>query len=198
GGTSTDVSHYAGEFERNAETVVAGVRLRAPMLAINTVAAGGGSICRFDGADPGPACYRRGGPLTITDCNLMLGKLLPEHFPAIFGAEGDQPLDRTVVEAKFSALAAEIAAATGDRRDPRQVAEGFVDIANATMANAIKQISIERGYNVAEYTLCCFGGAGGQHACGVADALGIERILIHPLAGVLSAYGIGVADRRAI
>jgi 5-oxoprolinase (ATP-hydrolysing) len=209
GGTSTDVSHYAGEFERDAETVIAGVKLRAPMLAINTVAAGGGSICRFDGAryrvgpesagaDPGPACYRRGGPLTITDCNLMLGKLRPEHFPALFGPAGDQPLDREVVERKFAALADEIAAATGDRRRPAEVAEGFVAIANAAMANAIKQISIERGYDVTQYTLCCFGGAGGQHACGVADALGIERISIHPLAGVLSAYGIGVADRRAI
>ena len=209
GGTSTDVSHCAGEFERNTETMIAGVKLRAPMLAINTVAAGGGSICRFDGtryrvgpesagAQPGPACYRRGGPLTITDCNLMLGKLQPEHFPAIFGSGGDQPLDRAVVEQKLAVLAEEIAAATGDRRSPVEVAEGFVAIANATMANAIKQISIERGYDVTEYTLCCFGGAGGQHACGVADALGIERILIHPLAGVLSAYGIGVADRRAI
>jgi len=209
GGTSTDVSHYAGEFERNAETVIAGVKLRAPMLAINTVAAGGGSICRFDGtryrvgpesagADPGPACYRRGGPLTITDCNLMLGKLRPEHFPAIFGAAGDQPLDHDAVKQKFATLAEEIAAATGDDRSAAEVAEGFIAIANATMANAIKQISIERGYDVTEYTLCCFGGAGGQHACGVADALGIERIFIHPLAGVLSAYGIGVADRRAI
>jgi 5-oxoprolinase (ATP-hydrolysing) len=209
GGTSTDVSHHAGEFERNPETTIAGVRLRAPMLAINTVAAGGGSICRFDGAryrvgpesagaEPGPACYRRGGPLTITDCNLMLGKLQPAHFPAIFGPGGDQPLDRGVVEQKLAALADEIAAATGDRCSPERVAEGFIEIANATMANAIKQISIERGYDVTEYTLCCFGGAGGQHACGVADALGIERILIHPLAGVLSAYGIGIADRRAI
>ncbi|HEY1506996.1 MAG TPA: hydantoinase/oxoprolinase family protein, partial [Stellaceae bacterium] len=209
GGTSTDVSHYAGEFERNAETLIAGVKLRAPMLAINTVAAGGGSICRFDGtryrvgpesagADPGPACYRRGGPLTVTDCNLMLGKLRPEHFPAIFGSAGDQSLDRAVVEKKFAALADEIAAAAGNRRSATEVAEGFVAIANTTMANAIKQISIERGYDVTAYTLCCFGGAGGQHACGVADALGIERILIHPLAGVLSAYGIGVADRRAI
>ena len=208
GGTSTDVSHYAGEFERNAETVIAGVKLRAPMLAINTVAAGGGSICRFDGtryrvgpesasADPGPACYRRGGALTVTDCNLMLGKLRPEHFPAIFGPAGDQPLDRQVVEEKFARLADEIATATGDRRSAVAVAEGFIAIANATMANAIKQISIERGYNVTEYTLGCFGGAGGQHACGVADALGIERIFIHPLAGVLSAYGIGVADQRA-
>ncbi len=209
GGTSTDVSHYAGAFERNPETTIGGVKLRAPMLAINTVAAGGGSICRFDGAryrvgpesagaDPGPACYRRGGPLTITDCNLMLGKLQPAYFPALFGPNGDAPLDRAAVEQKFAALAGDIAAATGDRRTPQRVAEGFVAIANATMANAIKQISIERGYDVTEYALCCFGGAGGQHACGVADALGIERIVIHPLAGVLSAYGIGVADRRAI
>ena len=209
GGTSTDVSHYAGEFERNPETTIAGVKLRAPMLAINTVAAGGGSICRFDsaryrvgpesaGADPGPACYRRGGPLTVTDCNLMLGKIQAAHFPAIFGPGGDQPLDRGIVEQKLAALAGEITAATGDRRTPLQVAEGFVAIAVATMAKAIKQISIERGYDVTEYTLCCFGGAGGQHACGVADALGIERVVIHPLAGVLSAYGIGIADCRAI
>jgi 5-oxoprolinase (ATP-hydrolysing) len=209
GGTSTDVSHYAGAFERNPETTIAGVRLRAPMLAINTVAAGGGSICRFDGAryrvgpqsagaDPGPACYRRGGPLTITDCNLMLGKLQPAYFPAIFGPGGDQPLDRGVVERKLAGLADEIAIVTGDRGSPEQVAAGFIEIANATMANAIKQISIERGHDVTEYTLCCFGGAGGQHACGVADALGIERISIHPLAGVLSAYGIGVADRRSV
>ena len=209
GGTSTDVSHYADTFERNAETTIAGIRLRVPMLAINSVAAGGGSICRFDGAryrvgpesagaDPGPACYRRGGPLTITDCNLMLGKLQPAHFPAIFGAEGNAPLDRDVVVRRFATLADEIGAASGDRRSPEEVAEGFVQIVNTTMANAIKQISIERGHDVTEYALCCFGGAGGQHACGVADALGIERIVIHPLAGVLSAYGIGIADRRAI
>jgi 5-oxoprolinase (ATP-hydrolysing) len=209
GGTSTDVSHYAGTYERDFETMVAGVRLRAPMMHINTVAAGGGSICGFDGAryrvgpdsagaDPGPACYRRGGPLTITDCNVMLGKLVPRLFPKIFGPQGDQSLDRDVVEKKFAELAAAIERATGNRRSPVQVAEGFVEIAIANMANAIKQISIERGYDVTEYTLCCFGGAGGQHACLVADALGMIRVYIHPLAGVLSAYGMGLADLRSI
>ena len=209
GGTSTDVSHYAGEFERSFETVVAGVRMRAPMMNINTVAAGGGSICFFDGAryrvgpesagaDPGPACYRRGGPLTVTDCNLMLGKLQPKFFPALFGPSGDQPLDQAIVEQKFATLADEIATKTRNRRTPQEVAEGFLKIAVENMANAIKQISIERGYDVTEYTLCCFGGAGGQHACLVADALGMTRIYIHPLAGVLSAYGMGLADLRAI
>jgi 5-oxoprolinase (ATP-hydrolysing) len=209
GGTSTDVSHYAGEFERRFETIVAGVRLRAPMLAINTVAAGGGSICFFDGAKyrvgpesaaavPGPACYRRGGPLTVTDCNVMLGKIQPQFFPHVFGPSGDQPLDRDVVVEKFGALAAEITKATGDRRTPEEVAAGFLAIAVENMANAIKQISIERGYDVTEYTLCCFGGAGGQHACLVADALGMKRVYIHPLAGVLSAYGIGLADLRTV
>jgi 5-oxoprolinase (ATP-hydrolysing) len=209
GGTSTDVSHYAGEFERSFETMVAGVRMRAPMMNINTVAAGGGSICFFDGAryrvgpesagaDPGPACYRRGGPLTVTDCNLMLGKLQPQFFPALFGPSGDQPLDRDVVDEKFAALADEIAVKTGNRRTPHEVAEGFLKIAVGNMANAIKQISIERGYDVTEYTLCCFGGAGGQHACLVADALGMTRVYVHPLAGVLSAYGMGLADLRAI
>ncbi len=209
GGTSTDVSHYAGEYERRFETVVAGVRLRAPMMYIHTVAAGGGSICFFDGARyrvgpesaaavPGPACYRNGGPLTVTDCNVMLGKLQPEFFPRVFGPAGDQPLDRAVVAAKFTALAAAIAAATGDKRAPAAVAEGFLRIAVENMANAIKQISIERGYDVTEYTLCCFGGAGGQHACLVADALGMTRVYIHPLAGVLSAYGMGLADLRIL
>jgi 5-oxoprolinase (ATP-hydrolysing) len=209
GGTSTDVSHYAGEYERDFETMVAGVRLRAPMMHINTVAAGGGSICSFDGAryrvgpasagaDPGPACYRRGGPLTITDCNIMLGKLAPRLFPKIFGPQGDQPLDSDIVEQKFAELAATIERATGNRRSPAEVAAGFVEIAVANMANAIKQISIERGYDVTEYTLCCFGGAGGQHACLVADALGMKRVYIHPLAGVLSAYGMGLADLRSI
>ncbi|HXQ52285.1 MAG TPA: hydantoinase B/oxoprolinase family protein [Stellaceae bacterium] len=209
GGTSTDVSHYAGEYERRFETVVAGVRLRAPMMYIHTVAAGGGSICVFDGAKyrvgpesaaavPGPACYRRGGPLTVTDCNVMLGKLQPDFFPRVFGPEGDQALDRDVVAEKFTALAAEIAAATGDRRESRAVAAGFLEIAVENMANAIKQISIERGYDVTEYTLCCFGGAGGQHACLVADALGMKRVYIHPLAGVLSAYGMGLADLRTL
>jgi 5-oxoprolinase (ATP-hydrolysing) len=209
GGTSTDVSHYAGEYERSFETVVAGVRMRAPMMHINTVAAGGGSICSFDGAryrvgpesagaNPGPACYRRGGPLTVTDCNVMLGKLQPEFFPRVFGPNGDQPLDRAVVERKFAELSRKIAAATGNQRSPEAVADGYLRIAVENMANAIKQISIQRGYDVTEYTLCCFGGAGGQHACGVADALGMERVYIHPFAGVLSAYGMGLADLRTL
>ena len=209
GGTSTDVSHYAGEYERSFETVVAGVRMRAPMMHINTVAAGGGSICFFDGAryrvgpesagaNPGPACYRRGGPLTVTDCNVMLGKVQPEFFPHVFGPGGDQPLDRAVVEQKFVELADRIARETGNRRSPQEVADGFLRIAVENMANAIKQISIQRGYDVTEYTLCCFGGAGGQHACPVADALGMKRVYIHPLAGVLSAYGMGLADLRTL
>ncbi len=209
GGTSTDVSHYAGEYERSFETMVAGVRMRAPMMHIHTVAAGGGSICSFDGAryrvgpesagaNPGPACYRRGGPLTVTDCNLMLGKLQPRFFPQVFGPGGDAPLDAEIVERKFAALADEIARATGNRRAPAEVAEGFLRIAVENMANAIKQISIQRGYDVTEYTLCCFGGAGGQHACLVADALGMKRVYIHPFAGVLSAYGMGLADLRAL
>ncbi len=209
GGTSTDVSHYAGEYERSFETQVAGVRLRAPMMQINTVAAGGGSICSFDGARyrvgpdsagaiPGPACYRRGGPLTVTDCNVMLGKVQPRFFPRVFGPNGDQPLDPDAVEREFAALADAIERATGNRRSPAEVADGFVKIAVENMANAIKQISIERGYDVTEYTLCCFGGAGGQHACQVADALGMTRIYIHPLAGVLSAYGMGLADLRSL
>jgi 5-oxoprolinase (ATP-hydrolysing) len=209
GGTSTDVSHYAGEFERSVETLVAGVRMRAPMMQINTVAAGGGSICRFDGAryrvgpesagaNPGPACYRRGGPLTVTDCNVMLGKLQSRFFPALFGPSGREPLDAETVARQFARLADEIAVATGQRPTSEDVAEGFLKIAVENMANAIKQISIERGYDVTEYTLCCFGGGGGQHACLVADALGMRRVYIHPLAGVLSAYGIGVADLRLI
>jgi 5-oxoprolinase (ATP-hydrolysing) len=209
GGTSTDVSHYAGEFERTFETMVAGVRMRAPMMMINTVAAGGGSICFFDGAryrvgpesagaNPGPACYRRGGPLTVTDCNVMLGKLQPEFFPKVFGPHADKMLDRAVVAEKFTELAARIEAATGNRRSPIEVADGFLKIAVENMANAIKQISIQRGYDVTEYTLCCFGGAGGQHACLVADALGMKRVYIHPFAGVLSAYGMGLADLRTL
>ena len=209
GGTSTDVSHYAGAFERTHETMVAGVRMRTPMLSIHTVAAGGGSICRFDGmrlrvgpqsagAIPGPACYRRGGPLTVTDCNLLLGKLQPSFFPPIFGPSGDQPLDTGIVAKKFAALAAEIEAATGKRTSPQEIAEGFLIIAVENMAKAIKQISIERGHDVAFYTLNAFGGAAGQHACLVADSLGISRVMIHPLAGVLSAYGIGLADMRII
>jgi len=209
GGTSTDVTHYDGEYERAFETLVAGVRMRAPMMQIHTVAAGGGSVCVFDGAryrvgpesagaNPGAACYRRGGPLTVTDCNVMLGKLHPDFFPHVFGPGQDEPLDAHVVAEKFDALAAEIEAATGDKRSPQAVADGFLKIAVQNMANAIKKISIERGYDVTEYTLCCFGGAGGQHACLVADALGMTKVFIHPFAGVLSAYGMGLADIRAI
>jgi len=209
GGTSTDVSHYNGEFERAFETEVAGVRMRAPMMYIHTVAAGGGSILHFDGAryrvgpdsagaNPGPACYRKGGPLTVTDCNVMLGKLSPEFFPAVFGPDADQPLDAQIVREKFEALAAEIETATGDKRTPEEVAEGFLFIAIENMANAIKKISVQRGYDVTEYTLCCFGGAGGQHAGMVADALGMNSVFLHPHAGVLSAYGMGLADISAI
>src|SRR5580700_5078216 len=205
GGTSTDVSHYAGEFERQYETEVAGVRMRAPMLSIHTVAAGGGSILHFDGgryqagpdsagADPGPACYGRGGPLTVTDANVLLGRIQPDHFPRVFGPEADQPLDAEITKAKFTELSEQIAADTGDTRGPEEVASGFVEIAVANMANAIKKISVQRGYDVTEYLLNVFGGAGGQHACAVADALGMSKVLIHPLAGVLSAYGIGLAD----
>ncbi|MFP4327340.1 MAG: hydantoinase B/oxoprolinase family protein [Paracoccaceae bacterium] len=210
GGTSTDVSHYAGAYERSFETEVAGVRMRAPMMDIHTVAAGGGSICKFEdgrfqvgpdsaGADPGPACYRRGGPLTVTDCNVMLGKLTPAHFPAVFGPGGDQPLDAETVREKFVALAEEVAQATGEApRNPEEMAEGFLQIAVDNMANAIKKISVQRGHDVTRYTLQCFGGAGGQHACLVADALGMRRVLIHPHAGVLSAYGMGLAEVRAM
>src|SRR5580693_7442633 len=205
GGTSTDVSHYAGEFEREYETQVAGVRMRAPMLSIHTVAAGGGSVLHFDGsryrvgpdsagADPGPACYRRGGPLTVTDANVLLGRIQPDRFPHVFGPGGDQPLDADTTKALFTTLSEEIASATGDTRGPEQVAAGFVEVAVANMANAIKKISVQRGYDVTEYLLNVFGGAGGQHACAVADQLGMTKVLIHPLAGVLSAYGIGLAD----
>jgi len=207
GGTSTDVALYAGQFERAFETMVAGVRLRAPMMAINTVAAGGGSILHFDGARfrvgpdsagaiPGPACYRRGGPLTVTDANVCLGKIQPAHFPAIFGKDGKQPLDSEVVTAKFRALAGEIAA--GKSQDIRDVAEGFLRVAVANMANAIKQVSVQKGHDPADFALHCFGGAGGQHACLVADELGMETVFIHPLAGVLSAYGMGLADQTAM
>jgi 5-oxoprolinase (ATP-hydrolysing) len=209
GGTSTDVSHFAGEFERQYETQVAGVRMRAPMLAIHTVAAGGGSILQFDGsryrvgpgsagAVPGPAAYRRGGPLTVTDANIMLGRIQASHFPAVFGPGGDQPLDTAVVKEKFAVLAARIGAATGQPQPPEEVAAGFLAIAVANMANAIKKISVQRGYDVTRYVLATFGGAGGQHACAVADALAIETVLIHPLAGVLSAYGMGLADLTAM
>ena len=209
GGTSTDVTHYAGEYERAFVTEVAGVRLRAPMMKIHTVAAGGGSICLFDGArlrvgpesagaNPGPASYRRGGPLTVTDCNVMLGKIDPAMFPHVFGPQGNLPLDAEIVREKFRRLATELESTTGHTRTPEQLADGFLKIAVENMANAIKHISVERGYDVTEYTLCSFGGAGGQHACLVADALGMTQVFIHPLAGVLSAYGMGLADVRAM
>ncbi|MEK1889431.1 MAG: hydantoinase B/oxoprolinase family protein [Phyllobacterium sp.] len=204
GGTSTDVAHYDGDFERAFDTEVAGVRIRAPMLRIHTVAAGGGSVLHYSagrfqagpdsaGANPGPACYRRCGPLAVTDANVMLGKLRPEYFPAIFGPEQDQPLDAEIVAGKFADLAAEM----GDGKTPEQVAEGFVTIAVENMANAIKKISVQRGYDVTRYLLNCFGGAGGQHACLVADALGMEAVLIHPFSGLLSAYGIGLSSTFA-
>jgi 5-oxoprolinase (ATP-hydrolysing) len=209
GGTSTDVSHFAGEFERAFETQVAGVRMRAPMMSIHTVAAGGGSVLCFDGArlrvgpdsagaNPGPACYRRGGPLATTDANVMLGRLQPAWFPAVFGPNADEPLDRIVVQRRFAALAVEVGRATGRVVSPESLAEGFLQIAVANMANAVKKISVARGYDVTQYTLQCFGGAGGQHACAVADALGMTRVFIHPLAGVLSAYGMGLADQLAL
>ncbi len=205
GGTSTDVSHYAGEFERQYETEVAGIRMRAPMLSIHTVAAGGGSILHFDGsryrvgpdsagANPGPAAYRRGGPLTVTDANIALGRIQPAYFPAVFGDRGDQPVDAGVAHDRFAALARRIEEATGDRRGSEEVAGGFIEIAVANMANAIKKISVQRGYDVTGYVLATFGGAGGQHACAVADVLGMTKVLVHPLAGVLSAYGMGLAD----
>jgi 5-oxoprolinase (ATP-hydrolysing) len=200
GGTSTDVAHYDGQYERAFDTEVAGVRIRAPMMRIHTVAAGGGSVLHYEagrfqvgpdsaGAAPGPACYRRGGPLAVTDANVMLGKLQPDFFPAIFGPGQDRPLDADGVRARFGEMAAQI----GDGRGPEAVAEGFVTIAVENMANAIKKISVQRGYDVTRYLLNCFGGAGGQHACLVADALGMETVLIHPFSGLLSAYGIGLA-----
>jgi 5-oxoprolinase (ATP-hydrolysing) len=205
GGTSTDVSHYAGEFEREFETLVAGVRMRAPMMRIHTVAAGGGSILHFDGARyrvgpdsagavPGPASYRRGGPLTVTDANVVLGKIRPAHFPQVFGPASDLPLDPDAVQRKFEALGREI----NDGRSVEEIAEGFIRIAVGNMANAIKHISVQRGHDVTDYTLCCFGGAAGQHACQVADALAMQRVFIHPHAGVLSAYGMGLADQVAM
>ncbi len=209
GGTSTDVSHFSGQFERVFETQVAGVRMRAPMMSIHTVAAGGGSILHFDGsryrvgpdsagANPGPASYRRGGPLAVTDCNVMLGKLQPAHFPRLFGAQADQALDVDAVHARFAEMADQIAAATGQRPSLEQVAEGFIEIAVGNMANAIKQISVQRGHDVTDYTLTSFGGAGGQHACLVADALGMKTVFVHALAGVMSAYGMGLADQSAM
>jgi 5-oxoprolinase (ATP-hydrolysing) len=203
GGTSTDVSHYDGEYERAFETEVAGVRMRAPMMLIHTVAAGGGSILHFDGArfrvgpdsagaNPGPKCYRRGGPLAVTDANVMLGKLIPDFFPKIFGARQDQPLDAPAVRQAFAELAQQVGG-----KSPEEIADGFITIAVENMANAIKKISVQRGYDVTRYALNCFGGAGGQHACLVADALGMTRVLIHPLSSLLSAYGMGLADIRA-
>ncbi|MDJ1137153.1 hydantoinase B/oxoprolinase family protein [Streptomyces iconiensis] len=205
GGTSTDVSHYAGELERVFGTQVAGVRMRAPMMDIHTVAAGGGSVLHFDGARyrvgpdsagavPGPACYRRGGPLTVTDANVMLGRIQPAHFPPVFGPEGDRPLDGDTVTEQFARLAER----TGDGRTPEQVAAGFLEIAVLNMANAVKKISVQRGHDITRYALASFGGAGGQHACAVADALGVSTVVVPPLAGVLSAYGIGVADATAL
>lgn len=209
GGTSTDVCHYNNEYERTLETELAGVRLRSPMMLINTVAAGGGSILYFDGsryrvgpdsagAFPGPACYRNGGPLTVTDCNVMIGKLNPDFFPKVFGPNGNQKLDLKIVETKFTTLAKEISSSTNKSVTPLEVAEGFLFIAVESMANAIKKISVQRGYDVSSYALSCFGGAGGQHACMVADKLGINKIHLHPYAGVLSAFGIGLADSRTI
>jgi 5-oxoprolinase (ATP-hydrolysing) len=205
GGTSTDVSHFAGELERQYETQVAGVLMRAPMLSIHTVAAGGGSILLFErgryqvgpdsaGARPGPACYGHGGPATVTDANVLLGRVQPAYFPNVFGPSGSDPLDPDAARDRFTGLAAQITAATGDQRGPEEVAAGFLEIAVANMANAIKKISVQRGYDITKYALSTFGGAGGQHACAVADALGLTSVLIHPLAGVLSAYGIGLAD----
>ncbi|MER8016235.1 hydantoinase B/oxoprolinase family protein [Streptomyces griseoluteus] len=209
GGTSTDVSHFAGEYERVFTTHIAGVRLRAPMLDIHTVAAGGGSVLHFDGsryrvgpdsagADPGPACYRAGGPLTVTDANVMLGRIQPARFPAVFGPDGDQPLDAGAVRDGFARLAREIREATGDDRTPEQVAEGYLRVAVAGIAAAIKRISVQQGHDVTRYALTTFGGAGGQHACQVADALGIRTVLVPPMAGVLSALGIGLADITAM
>jgi 5-oxoprolinase (ATP-hydrolysing) len=209
GGTSTDVTHFDGQFERSFETEVAGVRMRAPMMRIHTIAAGGGSILKFEdgrfqvgpesaGANPGPACYRRGGPLTVTDCNVLLGKIQPQHFPSVFGPGGNEPLDVEAARATFDRLTGDINAASGTAYAAEEVAEGFLRIAVESMANAIKKISVQRGYDVTRYTLNCFGGAGGQHACAVADALGITRVLLHPYAGVLSAYGMGLAEVRAL
>ena len=199
GGTSTDVSHFDGEYERAFETEVAGVRMRAPMMLIHTVAAGGGSILHFDGArfrvgpdsagaNPGPKCYRRGGPLTVTDANVMVGKLIADFFPQIFGPEQNLPLDADAVRTAFAKLAREV----GQDRSPEEIADGFITIAVENMANAIKKISVQRGYDVTRYTLNCFGGAGGQHACLVADALGMTTVLIHPYSSLLSAYGMGL------
>ena len=209
GGTSTDVSHFTGSYERSFDTSIAGVRLRAPMMQIHTVAAGGGSVCIFDGlrfrvgpesagARPGPAAYGQGGPLTVTDCNVLLGRIQPDHFPCVFGVNADEPLDRTAVTQAFAALSRRVKKSLGQTKSYEELADGFLSLAIENMANAIKTISVQRGYDVSDYTLVCFGGAGGQHACRVADTLGISQILIHPLSGVLSAYGIGMADLREL
>ncbi|MEQ8170747.1 MAG: hydantoinase B/oxoprolinase family protein [Candidatus Eremiobacterota bacterium] len=209
GGTSTDVALYNGQYERSFETPVAGVRMRAPMMKIHTVAAGGGSILTFDGtrlrvgpesagANPGPACYRMGGPLCVTDANVLLGNIQTDFFPDVFGSSGREPVDKDIVKEKFRVITEEINSATGGNKNPEEIAEGFIKIAVENMANAIKEISVQRGYDTTEYVLCCFGGAGGQHACKVADTLGMKQIFIHPLAGVLSAFGMGLADIRVI
>ncbi|MEH1901554.1 MAG: hydantoinase/oxoprolinase family protein [Nostoc sp.] len=209
GGTSTDVAHFKGEYERQLDSEIAGARMRVPVLAINTIAAGGGSILFFDGSsyrvgpksagsNPGPACYRRGGPLAVTDANVMLGKIYPQYFPSVFGIDGNLPLDKDTVIQQFTQLTEEIQAATLNHSTPEQVAAGFMAIAVENMANAIKKISLQRGYDVSQYVLCCFGGAGGQVACLIADTLGMKKIFLHPYAGVLSAYGMGLADVRAI
>ncbi len=208
GGTSTDVSHFAGDYERSFETEVAGVRMRVPMMRIHTVAAGGGSILFYDGSrfragpesagsNPGPKCYRRGGPLTVADANVMVGKLKADFFPKIFGPGRDQPLDEAAVREAFIEMTSRVAADTGEARTPEQVADGFIRIAVENMANAIKKISVQQGYDVTEYALQCFGSAGGQHACLIADTLGMETVLLHPLSGLLSAYGMGLANIRA-
>lgn len=209
GGTSTDVSHYAGTYERTQDATVAGVRIRAPMMDIHTVAAGGGSQCIFDGlrfrvgpesagAHPGPAAYRNGGPLTITDCNVLLGRIQPDHFPAVFGENGAEQLDINAVRSAFDTLATKVNPSQSTTRTVEQLAEGFVALAVENMANAIKTISVQRGHDLSDYTLVSFGGAGGQHACRIADALGMDRVLIHPMAGVLSAYGMGMANLRVL
>ena len=209
GGTSTDVAHFKGEYERQLDNEIAGARMRVPVLSIHTVAAGGGSILYFDsssfkvgpnsaGANPGPACYRRGGPLTVTDANVMLGKIQPQYFPHIFGKEADLPLDKAIVTQKFSELSQKISQATKYENNPEAIAAGFIKIAVENMANAIKKISLQRGYDVTHYTLCTFGGAGGQVACLIADTLGIKNVFLHPYAGGLSAYGMGLADIRVV
>jgi 5-oxoprolinase (ATP-hydrolysing) len=209
GGTSSDVAHFKGEYERQLDSEIAGARMRVPVLDIHTIAAGGGSILFFDGSsyrvgpesagsNPGPACYRRGGRLAVTDANVMLGKIHPQYFPSVFGIDGNLPLDKGVVIDKFTQLAADIKVVTGNHRTPEQVAAGFIAIAVENMANAIKKISLQRGYDVTRYVLCCFGGAGAQVACLIADTLGMKTIFLHPYAGVLSAYGMGLADVRAI